>query len=163
MPNSSAASGVWTRPNVGQRAGARHNRGLGIIRVAINNPTGDRDRPVGRHAQDEDELFQVRAKVLGVGFTLHHFRSRLPAEVRITDSAHPLAGQVLPGRHVYRRAGQIYVVVVLPDSTVTSVPVESTDLSEAPVPSPSSTGLTTLSLAGARGLLALLEHLEERE
>ncbi len=37
-----------------------------VLRVAIGGPTGDGDRPVGRHAQDEDELFQIFSELRDV-------------------------------------------------------------------------------------------------
>lgn len=100
---------------------------------------------------------------LGVGLTLHHVRRRLPADVRVTDPTHALAGQVLRARHVYRRYGQIFVVVVLADNSVTSVPVESTDVIDVPPREPVRTGTTVLSLAGVRRLLSVLERCKEVE
>ena len=100
--------------------------------------------------------------VLGVGVTLHHVRARLPAQVRITASSHPLAGKALRARHVYRRYGRIWLVVVLPDGGVCSVPVEDTDvLSAAPV-TVARAGGSTVSIEGTRRLLGLLAALSAR-
>jgi hypothetical protein len=94
--------------------------------------------------------------ILEVGLTLHHVRTRLPTDIRVTDVEHPLAGRVLAARHVYRRYGQIWVVAELPDGGVTSIPAESTNVAEAaPVVTAFATA-TTLSVAGVRRLRALL-------
>lgn len=76
--------------------------------------------------------------------------------------AHPLTGRVLRARHVYRRYGRLWLVLVLPDGGVTSVPVEHTDvLAIEPVGAPR-VGETTVSIDGARRLLGLLAALVER-
>ena len=75
---------------------------------------------------------------------------------------HPLTGRVLRARHVYRRYGRVWLVLVLPDGGVTSVPVEDTDvLAIEPVVVPP-VGQTTVSIDGARRLLGLLAALAER-
>ncbi len=76
--------------------------------------------------------------------------------------AHPLTGRVLRARHVYRRYGRLWLVLVLPDGGVTSVPVEHTDvLAIEPVVVPR-VGETVVSIDGARRLLGLLAALVER-
>ncbi|MGH3952166.1 MAG: hypothetical protein ACRDSE_24150, partial [Pseudonocardiaceae bacterium] len=103
----------------------------------------------------------VRA-FLGFGVTLHHVRSRLPAEVRVIASSHPLSGQLLHARHVYRRYGRIWLVLVVPDGGVTSVAVEDTDvLTAEPVVAPR-VGDTVVSIHGARRLLELLAAVRAR-
>ena len=81
----------------------------------------------------------------------------------MTDPNHALSGQTLRARHVYRRYGQIFVVLVLPDNSVTSVPVESTDITEVVPRKPEPAGTTVLSPAGVRHLLSLLECCKEAE
>jgi hypothetical protein len=82
--------------------------------------------------------------------------------VRIVAESHPLAGQLLPARHVYRRYGRIWLVVVLADGGVCSVPVEDTDvLSVAPVV-PARVGSTVVSVDGARRLAELVHALRQR-
>jgi hypothetical protein len=82
--------------------------------------------------------------------------------VRILAEPHPLAGQLLRARHVYRRYGRIWLVVVLADGWVCSVPVEDTDvLAAAPVVSVP-VGSTVLSIDGARRLLELIDALGRR-
>jgi Mg-chelatase subunit ChlD len=82
--------------------------------------------------------------------------------VRIVAGSHPLSGQLLRARHVYRRYGRIWLVVVLADGGVCSVPVEDTDaLSASPVVTPR-VGGTVVSIDGARGLLELVHALRER-
>ena len=82
--------------------------------------------------------------------------------MRITASSHPLAGKALRARHVYRRYGRIWLVVVLPDGGVCSVPVEDTDvLSAAPV-TVARAGGSTISIEGTRRLLGLLAALSAR-
>lgn len=75
---------------------------------------------------------------------------------------HPLTGRVLRARHVYRRYGRVWLVLVLPDGGVSSVAVEDTDvLAIEPVVVPR-VGQTTVSIDGARRLLGLLAALAER-
>jgi hypothetical protein len=82
--------------------------------------------------------------------------------VRVVAPDHPLTGQVLRARHVYRRYGRLWLVLVLRDGGVTSVPVEHTDvLGIEPVGAPR-VGGTTVSIDGARRLLGLLAALAER-
>jgi hypothetical protein len=82
--------------------------------------------------------------------------------VRILAEPHPLAGQLLWARHVYRRYGRIWLVVVLADGGMCSVAVEDTDvLAAAPVVSVP-VGSTVLSIDGARGLLELIDALGRR-
>jgi hypothetical protein len=95
-------------------------------------------------------------------FTLHHVRRRLPAEVRVVASDHPLTGRVLRARHVYRRWGRRWVVLELPDGGVVSVEVEDTDVLEAEPVVRAPRGSTMLSREGARRLLGLLEVCMER-
>jgi hypothetical protein len=82
--------------------------------------------------------------------------------VRVVAPTHPLTGQVLRARHVYRRYARLWLVLVLADGGVTSVPVEHTDvLAIEPVVAPR-VGETTVSIDGARRLLGLLAALLER-
>ncbi len=75
---------------------------------------------------------------------------------------HPLTGQELCARHVYRRWGRRWLVLELGDGGVVSVEVEDTDVLEAePVLSVAS-GVTTLSCEGACRLLGLLDVHKER-
>jgi hypothetical protein len=82
--------------------------------------------------------------------------------VRILAEPHPLTGQLLRARHVYRRYGRIWLVVVLADGGVCSVPVEDTDvLAAAPVVTVR-VGSTVVSIDGARRLLQLIDVLGRR-
>jgi hypothetical protein len=82
--------------------------------------------------------------------------------VRVVAARHPLTGKLLRARHVYRRYGRIWLVVVLPDGGVSSVQVEDTDvLAVAPVPV-ARVGSTVVSVDGARRLLGLVVVLRER-
>ena len=82
--------------------------------------------------------------------------------MRVVVPTHPLTGRVLRARHVYRRYGRLWLVLVLPDGGVTSVPVEDTDvLAIEPVGVPR-VGEATVSIDGARRLLGLLAALVER-
>jgi hypothetical protein len=81
----------------------------------------------------------------------------LPAEVRIVAVAHPLAGQLLRARHVYRRYGRLWLVVVRRDGGVVSVAVEDTDVLSAGPVVVAAVGDTLVSVEGARRLLGLIE------
>lgn len=76
--------------------------------------------------------------------------------------SHPLTGRRLRARHVYRRYGRMWLVLVLPDGGVTSVPVEHTDVLAIDPVVPPRVGNTTVSIDGARRLLGLLAALLER-
>jgi hypothetical protein len=95
-------------------------------------------------------------------FTLHHVRRRLPARVRVVAPEHPLTGQALRARHVYRRFGRRWLVLELGDGGAVSVPVEDTDVLDAAPVVTARGGTTTLSSAGVRRLLGLLEVYMER-
>jgi hypothetical protein len=132
-----------------------------VVGVARPHPAADRDPLPGDREADHD-LGQVGAVVLEGGITLHHVRSRLPAEVRIVAAAHPFAGRVLRARHVYRRYGRLWLVVVLADGGVASVAVEDTDvLSVEPVVAAPADG-TVLSREGARRLIGLIDAVRRR-
>ena len=76
--------------------------------------------------------------------------------------SHPLTGRRLRARHVYRRYGRMWLVLVLPDGGVNSVPVEYTDVLAAEPVVVSRVGDTTVSIEGSRRLLGLLAVLLER-
>ena len=82
--------------------------------------------------------------------------------MRVVAPTHPLTGQVLRARHVYRRYGRLWLVLVLPDGGVTSVPVEHTDVLAIEPVVAARVGETTVSIDGARRLLGLLTALLER-
>jgi hypothetical protein len=75
---------------------------------------------------------------------------------------HPLKGQELRARHVYRRWGRRWLVLELRDGGVVSVQVEDTDVLEAEPVFTVPGGVTTLSREGARRLLGLLDAYKER-
>jgi hypothetical protein len=76
--------------------------------------------------------------------------------VRLVAAEHPLAGRVVRARHVYRRYGRLWLVVVLPDGGVASVAVEDTDVLAAEPVVAVAAGSTTLSIEGARHLIGLV-------
>jgi hypothetical protein len=76
--------------------------------------------------------------------------------VRLVAAGHPLAGRVVRARHVYRRYGRLWLVVVLPDGGVASVAVEDTDVLAAEPVVAVAVGGTTLSIEGARRLIGLV-------
>jgi hypothetical protein len=75
---------------------------------------------------------------------------------------HPLTGQELCARHVYRRWGRRWLVLELGDGGVVSVEVEDADVLEAEPVFTVPGGVTTLSCEGARRLLGLLDVHKER-
>jgi len=117
----------------------------------------ERQLEAARGEQGEPDLAQVVPLLLEVGITLHHVRRRLPTEVRVAAPDHPLAGRVLRARHVYRRYGRLWLVLVLPDGGVSSVDVLDTDVLEAEPVVRAASGTSTLSSEGARRLIGLLE------
>jgi hypothetical protein len=82
--------------------------------------------------------------------------------VRVVAPEHPLTGQALRARHVYRRFGRRWLVLELGDGGVVSVEVEDTDVLEAAPVVTVPGGSATLSSAGARRLLGLLQMYIER-
>lgn len=82
--------------------------------------------------------------------------------MRVVAPTHPLTEQVLRARHVYRRYGRLWLVLVLPDGGVTSVPVEHTGVLAIEQVVAARAGETTVSIDGARRLLGLLTALLER-
>ena len=77
--------------------------------------------------------------------------------VRVVAVDHPLRGRALRARRVYRQWGRLWLVLGLPDGGVVSVEVADTDVLEAAPVASAPSGTSTLSAAGARRLLALLE------
>ena len=75
---------------------------------------------------------------------------------------HPLSGQVLRARRVYRQWGRLWLVLELPDGGVVSVEAGDTDVLEAEPVVAAPSGMTTLSSGGARRLLELLGACMER-
>ncbi len=71
--------------------------------------------------------------------------SRL-APVHVVAAEHPLAGQPLRARHVYRRYGRLWLVVVLGDGGVASVAVDDTDVLSAEPVVAAAAGDTLLSV-----------------
>ena len=82
--------------------------------------------------------------------------------MRVVAPDHPLSGQALRARHVYRRFGRRWLVLELGDGGVVSVEVEDTDVLDAAPVVTVPGGSTTLSSAGARRLLGLLGLYIER-
>jgi hypothetical protein len=82
--------------------------------------------------------------------------------VRVLAPDHPLTGQALRARRVYRRYGRRWLVLELPDGGVASVHVEDTDVLEAEPVVTAPVGTSTLSSEGARRLLGLLDVCMER-
>jgi len=80
----------------------------------------------------------------------------------VVAPGHALTGQELRARHVYRRFGRRWLVLELSDGGVVSVDVEDTDVLDAAPAVTVSSGTTTLSSAGARRLVGLLELYTER-
>ena len=75
---------------------------------------------------------------------------------------HPLSGQVLRARRVYRQWGRLWLVLELPDGGVVSVEAGDTDVLEAEPVVAAPSGMSTLSSEGARRLLELLGACMER-
>jgi hypothetical protein len=81
----------------------------------------------------------------------------LPCEVRVTSVLHPLFGRLLEARSFKRWEGDVLLVVVLPDGTPGTIPVEATDVLGEPV-----LGLVVpvvLSVEGVRRLQVVVEAL----
>ena len=129
------------------------DRGVQPDRVVVALDAGELGVERGRIA----DLGQVRPVALGVGFTLHHFKRRLPAVVRVVAGEHPLSGRTLQARRVYRRFGRLWLVVELPDGGETSVEIAQTDLLVVETAAMTVDGKTVLSCEGARRLLGLLD------
>ena len=69
---------------------------------------------------------------------------------------HPLFGRLLEARSFKRWEGSILLVVVLPDGTPGTIPVDATDVLGGPIMSPLT---SVLSVEGVRRLRGLLEGL----
>jgi hypothetical protein len=105
----------------------------------------------------EADLGLVEAEtVLEVGDTLQDYSRRLPSEVEIINSRHPLAGQRVPVVCGYRWQGRAWLTVTFPDGHPARVPVQDTDLAGAQV---AGLGGTVLSVAGIRRLRDLVRGL----
>ena len=82
--------------------------------------------------------------------------------VRVFAGDHPLSGQALRARRVYRQWGRLWLVLELPDRGVVSVEAGDTDVLEAEPVVTAPSGMSTLSTEGARRLLELLRACMER-
>jgi hypothetical protein len=82
--------------------------------------------------------------------------------VRVIAPGQPLFGREVWARHVYRRYGRLWLVVVPGDGGVTSVAVQDTDVLEAESVVAVVAGTATLSSEGARRLIGLLGAALER-
>jgi hypothetical protein len=98
--------------------------------------------------------------VLGVDDTLQHVRSRLPADVTLTNPLHPLVGRPVRADRAHRWNGDVWLVVMLPDGYPGRVPVGDTDLLGGRPRL--GAGTTVLSVAGIRGLHRIVVRCGER-
>jgi hypothetical protein len=83
---------------------------------------------------------------------LQHLRRVLPCEVRVISTLHPLFGRLLVAKGFRRWGGEVQLVVVLPDGTPGTIPVDATSVLGGPVSS--SPVPVVLSVEGVRGLRA---------
>jgi hypothetical protein len=87
------------------------------------------------------------------GDRLQHVRRLLPCEVRVTSTRHPLFGSLLQATGFKRWKGQLMLVVVLPDGSPGTIPVDVTDLLGAmAAPGPAA----VLTVEGVRSLRSLV-------
>jgi hypothetical protein len=143
VPLFSGGAGQPGRPGAGPAgAGGCGKKGVGEHRQ------GDVPVPGAPFA---DLVVVEPGLVLRVGDRLRGF-DRLPAEVELTNPRHPLAGQRVPVVSAFRRRGDGWLVVMLPDGFPAVVPVDDTDLGG---PCVAGTGATVLSVAGVRRLREL--------
>jgi hypothetical protein len=70
---------------------------------------------------------------------------------------HPLFGRLLEARSFKRWEGEVLLVVVLPDGTPGTIPVDATSLAEEPVEAQAAA--VVLSVEGVRRLRAAVEAL----
>ena len=59
---------------------------------------------------------------------LQHIRRLLPCEIRVTSTRHPLFGSLLEATGFKRWRGHLMLVVLLPDGSPGTIPVDVTDL-----------------------------------
>jgi hypothetical protein len=93
-------------------------------------PCGGESHPVPRLARpDAQGDRQVRfSGSWRDGDTLQHLRATLPAEVRVTATAHPLFGRLLHASGFKRWDGVLLLLVTLPDGSPGTVRADATDV-----------------------------------
>jgi hypothetical protein len=106
--------------------------------------TGDRSVKPYLGLVQPEAVFRVGDRLRGFG--------QLPAEVKLTNPRHPLAGQRVRVVSAFRRSGDAWLVVMLPDGYPARVRVDDTDLGGLCV---AGAGTTVLSVAGIRRLREL--------
>ncbi len=87
---------------------------------------------------------------------LQHLRKLLPCDVRVTSTVHPLFGQLLSATGFKRRDGVLFLVVVLPDGSPSTIPAEVTDVLGGHETSPL---VSVLSVEGIQQLRLLVTAL----
>jgi hypothetical protein len=91
------------------------------------------------------------------GDRLQHLRSVLPCVVLVSAPLHPLVGRRLKASSFYRRAGELLLVVDLPDGSPGMIPAAVTDVfGERPERLGPSTVLTVAGVRALRSMVAAI-------